>query len=354
MTVLVSSRGAGKGDAALAWRTQTKINRSRMTSSFTKTLAAALLAAPALAFAQAPDVAKYPTQPIRFIVPYSAGGGTDVVMRLVSKHMSDAWNVPVIVENRVGAGGVIGSQYVTTQKPDGRTFLAVASAFGVRVAIDRTVPFDAGKDFSGVGQMARSPSFMVVSTTHGFKSLKDLVAYAKAQPQGVFYSTAGVGSTAHLHAAAIAHLAGFKAEHAPQRGTPEAVTEAMTARVLYAFAPGPNAIPLAKAGKLQIVVTTSPAGARLMPGVPSIAQAGLNYEGDDWFGVLAPAGTPLVIRDRVSKEMARILALPELRERLATLGAEAVSTGPAEFENMVRDYIAQARKLGDAIGMKAD
>jgi len=314
---------------------------------------AILLAVSGASWAQSPET-KYPTQPVRFVVPYTAGGGTDVIIRLVAKHMSDTWNVPVIVENRVGAGGVVGSQYVTTQKPDGRTFLAIASAFAVRVAIDRTVPFDAVKDFSGVGQMARSPSFMVVSPSHGFKSLKDLIAYAKAQPQGVFYSTAGVGSTAHLHAAAVAHLAGFKAEHAPQRGTPEAVTEAMTARVLYAFAPGPNAIPLAKAGKLQIVVTTSAAGTRLMPGVPTMAQSGLAYEGDDWFGVLAPAGTPLPIREQVSREMSRILALPELRERLLTLGAEPATTAPAEFEGMLREYIAYVRKLGEAIGMKAE
>jgi tripartite-type tricarboxylate transporter receptor subunit TctC len=320
-----------------------------------RAFAVLLLAFSPATWAQAPDApAKYPTQAVRFVVPYTAGGGTDVIMRLIAKHMSDTWNVPVIVENRVGAGGVVGSQYVTTQKPDGRTFLAIASAFAVRVAIDRTVPFDAVKDFSGVGQMARSPSFLVVSPSHGFKSLKDLVAYAKAQPQGVFYSTAGVGSTAHLHAAAVAHLAGFKAEHAPQRGTPEAVTEAMTARVLYAFAPGPNAIPLAKAGKLQILVTTSAAGTRLMPGVPTIAQSGLAYEGDDWFGVLAPAGTALAIREQVSKEMARILALPELRERLVTLGAEPLASAPGEFENMVREYIAYVRKLGDAIGMKAE
>jgi tripartite-type tricarboxylate transporter receptor subunit TctC len=316
--------------------------------------ALALLSTSVFGAEPAADTAKYPSQPIRFVVPYTAGGGTDVVMRLVGKHMSETWNVPVIVENRVGAGGVVGSQHVATQKPDGRTFLAVASAFAVRVAIDRTVPFDAVKDFSGVGQMARSPSFMVVSVSHGFKTLKDLIAYAKAQPQGVFYSTAGVGSTAHLHAATVAHLAGFKAEHAPQRGTPEAVTEAMTARVLYAFAPGPNAIPLAKAGKLQIVATTSPAGAHMMPGVPTIRESGLNYEGDDWFGVLAPAGTPLVMRETVSKEMARILALPELRDRLATLGAEPVSSGPAEFETMMRNYIVNVRKFADAIGMKPE
>jgi tripartite-type tricarboxylate transporter receptor subunit TctC len=311
----------------------------------------ACLLAPALAAAQAP--AEFPPPQIRIVVPFTAGGGTDVIARLVAQHLAETWKVAVIVDNRVGAGGVIGSQWVTQQAPDGRTFLAVASAFGVRAAIDRTVPYDVTKDFAGVGQMARSPSFMVVSTAHGFSSLKDLVAYARAQPAGIHYSSAGVGSTAHLHAAAVAHLAGIKAEHVPQRGTPEAVNDAMAGRVLYAFAPGPNAIPLAKAGKLQILVTTSPAGGRFMPGVPSLAEAGLaGYEGDDWFGVFAPSGTPLAYRDRMAREMARILELPVVRERLATLGAEPAATGPADFEAMVRAYLASTRKLGDEIGIK--
>lgn len=314
-------------------------------------LTAAMLAAPALA---QPAAADFPPPQIRIVVPFTAGGGTDVITRLVATRLAETWKNAVIVDNRVGAGGVVGSQWVTTQKPDGRTFLAVASAFAVRAAIDRSVPYDATRDFSGVGQMAISPSFMVVSTSHGFGSLKELIAYAKKQPQGIFYTSAGVGSTAHLHAAAVAHLAGIKADHAPQRGTPEAVADAMTARVLYAFAPGPNAIPLARAGKLQILATTSPAGARFLPGIPSLAQAGLpGYEGDDWFGVFAPAGTPLPIRERMSKEMARILALPEIRERLFTLGAEPVSSTPARFEAFSRDYITRTRKLAETIGIKA-
>lgn len=305
---------------------------------------------PTTVFAQSAD---YPPSQIRFVVPFTPGGGTDVIMRLVAQHMAEAWKVTVLVENRVGAGGVIGSQFVTTQPPDGRTFLAVASAFGVRAAIDRTVPYEVSRDFTGVAQMARSPSFMVVSPSHGFKTLKELIAYAKRQPQGIHYTSAGVGSTAHLHAAAVAHLAGIKGEHVPQRGTPEAVNDAMAGRVLYAFAPGPNAIPLAKAGKLQILATTSPAGARFMPGVPSLAEAGVpGYEGDDWFGVFAPAGTPLAIRSRVAKEMARVLALPEVRERLANLGAEPAFMGPEEFGAFARQYIASMRKLGDAIGIK--
>lgn len=326
----------------------------RRSRTLLRALAVAALAASAPAQAQSRvAAADFPPQQIRVVVPFTAGGGTDVIMRLVAKHLAETWKVTVLVDNRVGAGGVVGSQWVTTQKPDGRTFLAVASAFAVRAAIDRSVPYDATRDFSGVGQMAVSPSFMVVSPSYGFYSLKELIAYAKKQPAGIIYTSAGVGSTAHLHAAAVAHLAGIKADHAPQRGTPEAVTDAMTGRVLYAFAPGPNAIPLARAGKLQILVSTSPAGARFLPGIPSIAQAGLpGYEGDDWFGVFAPAGTPLAIRERLSKEMARILALPEIRERLFALGAEPASSTPVKFEAFAREYIARTRKLAEAIGIK--
>src|SRR5688572_14395954 len=145
-------------------------------------LAAAVLAVSCPASAQTPA---FPPQQIRMVVPFTAGGGTDVIARLVSKHLAEAWKVTVLVDNRVGAGGVVGSQWVTAQRPDGSVLLAVASAFGVRAAIDRSVPYDATKDFSGVGQMARSPSFMVVSLSHGFNSLKDLIAYAKKQPAGI-------------------------------------------------------------------------------------------------------------------------------------------------------------------------
>jgi tripartite-type tricarboxylate transporter receptor subunit TctC len=316
------------------------------------TLLASALAAALAAPAWAAQPSDFPPPQIRIVVPFTAGGGTDVITRIVATGLADTWKNTVLVDNRVGAGGVVGSQWVTTQKPDGRTFLAVASAFAVRAAIDRSVPYDATRDFTGVGQMAVSPSFMVVSTSHGFGSLKELIAYAKKQPQGIFYTSAGVGSTAHLHSAAVAHLAGIKAEHAPQRGTPEAVTDAMAGRVLYAFAPGPNAIPLARAGKLQILATTSPAGARFLPGIPSLKEAGVNYEGDDWFGVFAPSGTPLPIRERMSKEMARILARQDTRDRLVKLGAEPVSSGPEKFAAFSRDYIARVRKLADTIGIK--
>ncbi|MBV8032631.1 MAG: tripartite tricarboxylate transporter substrate binding protein [Betaproteobacteria bacterium] len=286
------------------------------------------------------------------VVPFTAGGGTDVITRIFAQHLTDAWKVPVIVDNRVGAGGVVGSKWAAEQPPDGRTFLAVASAFGVRAAIDRTVPYDATKDFSGVAQMARSPSFLVVSPERGFRSVADLVAWAKQQPQPIQYASAGVGSTAHLHSAALAHLAGFKAEHIPYRGTPEAVNDAMNGRVVYAFAPGPNAIPLAKSGRLQILATTSPAGKNFYPGVPTLAEAGVNYEGDDWFGVFAPAKTPLAVREKLAIEIQRILTLPDVKERLAGLGAEPDYMGPEQWEAFFARYLAFVRKLGDEVDIK--
>ena len=295
---------------------------------------------------------EFPPSQIRIVVPFTAGGGTDVITRIVAQHLSETWKVPVIIDNRVGAGGVVGSKWVTEQAPDGRTFLAVASAFGVRAAIDRTVPYDVTKDFTGVAQMARSPSFLVVSPERGFKNLRDLIEWSKKQPQGIQYASAGVGSTAHLHAAAVAYLAGLKAEHIPYRGTPEAVNDAMNGRVLYAFAPGPNAIPLARSGKLQILATTSPAGARFYPGVPTLTEQGVPYEGDDWFGVFAPAKTPLAIRLKMATEMQRILALSDVKERLATFGAEPDYMGPEQWEPFVAKYIAFARKLGDEVGIK--
>jgi tripartite-type tricarboxylate transporter receptor subunit TctC len=294
----------------------------------------------------------FPPSQVRIVVPFTAGGGTDVIMRLVAQHLAEMWKVAVIIDNRVGAGGVIGSKWVAEQAPDGRTFLAVASAFGVRLAIDPKVPYRVDKDFSAVGQMARSPSFLVTAPSHGFKSLQDLVAHAKKQPQGIHYASAGVGSTAHMHAAAVAHLTGLKAEHVPHRGTPEAVNDAMTGRVLYVFAPGPNAIPLAKAGKLQILATTSSAGSAFMPGVPSLEQAGVPYEGDDWFGVFAPAGTPAAMRERFAGDMAKVLEMPSVKERLATLGAAPAFMGPQAWEKFSREYVARMKKLGEDIGIK--
>lgn len=290
----------------------------------------------------------YPNGPIRFIVPATAGGPTDVIARVVAQHITQSWGVPVVVENRAGAGGVIGASYVISAKPDGQTVLLAPSAFGVRSALDRRLPYDPLKDLAGVGLLARSPSFLVVSPSLGVKSLADLAAYAQARPEGISYGSAGMGSTGHLHAAQFAAVYGFAGVHVPYRGTPEAVTDVMQNRVQYAFAPGPNALPLARDGRLLVLGATSAAADKFMPGVPVVNQPGMKeFDADDWFGALVPGKTPMAVRQKLSAEIARILALPDVRKRLNDLGAEPQSSTPEEFDAMLQDYVATIRQLGD-------
>jgi tripartite-type tricarboxylate transporter receptor subunit TctC len=295
---------------------------------------------------QAADV--YPNGPIRFVVPATAGGTTDVIARVVAQHITQSWGVPVVVENRAGAGGVIGASYVISSKPDGQTVLVAPSAFGVRSALDRRLPYDPLKDLAGVGLMARSPSFLVVSTTLGVKSLAELAAYAKGRPEGISYGSAGAGSTGHLHAAQFAAVYGFSGVHVPYRGTPEAVTDVMQNRVQYAFAPGPNALPLARDGRLLVLGATSAAARKFLPDVAVVNQPGMtDFDADDWFGALVPGQTPMAVRQKLSAEIARILALPEVRKRLNDLGAEPRSSTPEQFDAMLKEYVATIRKLGD-------
>lgn len=315
------------------------------------TLLAALSAWPA----HAQNAAAYPNGPIRFIVPATAGGTTDILARLVGKHLAEAWKVTVTVENRAGAGGVVGATALVASAPDGQTVLFVPSAFGVRSAIDTNLRYDPVRDLVGVGLVARAPSFLVVSPSLGVKSVTELISLGKASPQGLEYGSAGVGSTAHLHGALFSSMGGFKSLHIPFKGTPEAVAEVMSGRLKYAFAPGPNALPLGKDGKVLVLATSSPAGAKFLPGVATVSQAGLpGYEGEDWFGALVPGKTPMAIREKLSKEFARIMAEPSVRETLTSIGAESVSSTPTEFDAYIRDYIEKTRKLANEAQIKVE
>ncbi len=299
--------------------------------------------------------AAYPAGAIRFIIPATAGGTTDIVARLIGKHVTEDWHVPVFVDNRAGGGGVIGVAALVASPPDGQTVLFVPSAFGVRSAIDRNLRYDPIRDLAGIGLVARSPSFLIVSPSSGIKSVADLIALGKASPQGLEYGSAGVGSTAHLHGALFAKMGGFNAVHIPFKGTPEAVAEVIAGRLKYAFSPGPNALPMAKEGRVLILASSSPAGARFLPNVPTVAQSGLaGYESEDWFGALVPAKTPDVIREKLSKEFARIIALPDVRDSLMAIGAEPVSSSPAEFDAMLKAYILKTRKLADEMKITVD
>jgi tripartite-type tricarboxylate transporter receptor subunit TctC len=261
----------------------------------------------------------------------------------------------VVVENRPGAGGVIGATALLASKPDGHTMLFAPSALGVRSAVDRKLTYDATKDMAGVALLAKAPSFLVVAPSPQADTAAKLIALGKSTPNGLNYGSAGVGSTAHLHGAMFARMAGFNAQHIPQRGTPEALNEVIAGRLAYAFAPAPNVLSLAKGGRLTVLASSSAAGRKFMPNVPTLSQAGVTgYEGEDWFAALVPARTPKAVRERLSKELAQILTLPEVRETLLAAGAEPVSNTPDEMDSMLSSYITTTRKLAEDMKLTID
>jgi len=300
----------------------------------------------------ADNTAQYPSRPITFVVPTSPGGPTDLAARLVAKHLSTAWKVPVVVENRSGAGGAIGWGHVIHSKPDGYTVLIAPSALGVRSGLDHKLPFNAVHDLAGVGLLGLMPSYLLLPSKLGITSIAQLTAYAKAQKGGVNYGSPGVGSTSNLHSAIFAHNHGFKATNIAYRGTSEALNDVVAGRLTFAILTNTSVLHLAHEGKIRVLAATSERGVSLAKGlVPNPIAVLTGDIGDDWEAAFVPAGTPDEIRSKLSKEIARIIATPEARESFAVVGAQAKSSTPEELDTMFRKYVAQAHSMGDAIGI---
>ncbi len=300
------------------------------------------------------DSASYPSGTITFIVPATPGGTTDVVARHVAKRLAERWNSPVLVENKAGAGGVIGATHVIKSKPDGHTVLVAPSALGVRSGLDKKLPYTAVRDLAGVALMAKTPSYLVVAPDLGLKTVADLKRYASSSKEEVMYASAGVGSTGHLHAAMLAGSQGFAASHVPYRGTPEAVTDTITKRVLYVFSPGPNALPMAKDGRAHILATTSQGGVGFASDLPVKPEVLTEDIGDDWYAAFVPAGTPDAVREKLSSAIAEVLASPDVKQSFASIGAEVHTSTPKQLDDMFRAYVATVEKIGEQASIKLD
>ncbi|WP_144633776.1 Bug family tripartite tricarboxylate transporter substrate binding protein [Bordetella genomosp. 13] len=296
-----------------------------------------------------------PGQTVRIIIPATAGGTTDILARVLARHLQEDWKVPVIVDNKPGAGGVIGATTLLAARADGHTVMMVPSAFGVRSAIDHALPYDPLRDIAGVGLIARSPSFLVVAPSQKITTVDQLVALGKSMPDGLTFGSAGVGSTAHLHGAMFARVSGFQALHVPYRGTPEAIVDVMGGRLTYAFAPAPNVINLAKNGSVVILGSSSEEGSKFIPGTPTLPQQKTpGYDGADWFGFVASSKMPKAYREKLSVALARIVQLPDVREAFIGAGAEPVSSTSEEMDAMLRKYITDTRKLANDMKITVD
>jgi tripartite-type tricarboxylate transporter receptor subunit TctC len=311
-------------------------------------LAATLLAAGASA------QANWPTKPIRMIVPFTAGSVTDIIGRTVAESMSRSLGQPVLIENKPGAGGTIGAAQVAKSEPDGYTVLIHSSGHALNPAIYPNLSYDTLKDLSGVTPLAAVPNVLVVSPSRGWKSVADLIAAAKAKPGAMNYASAGTGSATHMNAEKFKLKAGIEAQHVPFKGTPEAMTDVIGGRDDWFFAPLSPALPLIRDGKLQALAVSSAQRSPALPNVPTTIEAGVpDSDYTLWVGMIVPSATPPAIVKRLHEEAIKALASAEVKQRLATLGADAFTMEPAAFNAYIKSEVDSAALIAKTANLKA-
>ncbi len=319
---------------------------------------ALLLAAAAsqVAFAQnAPAGQDYPSRPVRFIVPFTPGSATDVLARTLGQKLAEAWSQQVVVDNRPGAGSVVGSNIAAKSSPDGHTLLMVSASHAVNATLYSKLPYDTVKDFSGVTLVASIPNVLIVGPHVTAKNLKDLIALAKAQPGKLNYGSAGIGSASHLNGELFRSLAGISIVHIPFKGFAEQLTEILAGRLEMTWAPQILAMSQIKAGRVFPIAVSTLKRSTALPDVPTAAEAALpGFVFDPWFAVLVPAGTAQPVVTRLNAAITRILQMPEVRERMQSQGAEPVSGSPQALDAYIKDEIAKLGKIVRESGAKAE
>jgi tripartite-type tricarboxylate transporter receptor subunit TctC len=282
----------------------------------------------------------YPSRAVRIVVPSSPGGGTDILARVLADYLAKSLRGQFYVENRPGAGQMIGIEAVAHAAPDGYTLLMAASTLSLNPVMYKNVKYDPVRDFAPVSLVASVPNVLVVHPSVPARTLAELIALAKQKPGQMSYASAGIGTSPHMGMELLKSMAGIDMQHVPFRGTAPAVTEILSGRIPAGLSNTFTAMPLIEGGQLRALAVTGRKRAESMPTVPTVAEAGVpNYEALQWYGLLAPAGTPPEIVERLQAEVAQALKTPEVKERLAGDGAEPVGSTPAEFLALIKDEL---------------
>jgi tripartite-type tricarboxylate transporter receptor subunit TctC len=300
----------------------------------------------ALLWCTAAGAQEYPVKTIRLIIPLSAGAGADIAARIVAQRMSEHWKQPVIVENRPGAGGQIGTSAVVKAEPDGHTLLVQSSSHSANPAIYKSLPYDPLKDLVDVALLGKTPYVMVSAGNGPYRSLKALIEAAKAKPGEIAYASAGMGTSTHLAAEYLTGLAGIRMIHVPFKGSPEALQDVLGGRSAFYMAPVNVAGGLLKEGKLNPLGVSTTRRADVLPDVPTLAEQGMaDYDVTLWFGMWAPAGTPLTVVQKLNAAVNAIVQEPPVREQFAKLGMQPAPMKPAEFGRFVRSEIDVYKRI---------
>jgi tripartite-type tricarboxylate transporter receptor subunit TctC len=298
--------------------------------------------------------APYPTKPIRFVVPFVAGGPTDIQGRMLGEKLGQRLGQQVIVDNRGGAGGNIGMELTAKAPPDGYTIvIATVGTWAVNPHLYK-LPFDVVKDFAPITQVSTSPGVLVVHPSVPAKSVKELIALAKAHPNELNYGSSGVGGFGHICGELFTLMSGTKMTHIPYKSSAPSMTDVMSGQIQVLFNNMIATVPHVKSNRVRALATTGAARSPALPELPTIAESGLKgYENSSWSAVAAPAGTPKPILDRLSREFTEILKLPDIQQKHADVGAEIVASTPEQFHAYLKSEVAKFGKLVKAAGIKA-
>lgn len=321
-----------------------------------KTLCTVVYVASAFAAGHSQAQQAYPTKPIRMIVPFPPGGTTDVVARLVAQKLTEAWGQQVVVDNRPGAGGIIGTEIVAKATPDGYTaLLGSITTHAVNPALYKKLNFDPVKDFTPVSLVVSSPQLLAVHPSVAAESVKELIALAKAKPGQLNYASAGTGTSPHLTFELFKSMAGIDVVHVPYKGTGPAITDLIGGQVQMMITGVVALMPHIKSGKLRGLGVTSAKRVAALPDLPTIAESGIpSFDVSSWFGVFLPGGTPKPIVANMNAEIRKILEVPEVRQRLISQGADPASNTPEEFAAYVKAEMAKWGKVVRDTGVRAD
>jgi tripartite-type tricarboxylate transporter receptor subunit TctC len=302
-----------------------------------------------LACGQVWGQSEYPTRPVKIVVPSPPGGGTDIVARVLAQHYSKALGQPFFVENKPGAGNMIGIEFVARSPGDGYTLLLVASTLALNSVLYKKVPYDPVRDFAPITIAATAPNVLIVNTALPVRSLAEFIALAKSKPGALSYGTPGIGTSPHLSMELLKSMAGIDLQHVPYRGTAAAVTDLIGGQIAATFANALTAKPQVDSGRVRALAVSGPKRIEALPAVPPVADAGVpGYEAMQWYGMAAPAGTPAPVIARLNAEAVKALQSDEMKEKLALDGAQPVGSTPAEFAALIRSELDKWTRVARA------
>ncbi len=315
-----------------------------------------MLAGCAAAFAAAAAHAQaYPHKSIRLVIPFAPGGPRDVQARLIGAKLTQAWGQAIIIDNRAGANGIIGTELAAKADPDGYTLLMISAGFAVNATLYPKLPYDSVRDFAAIAQLTTGPGLVVVTPALPVKSIPELIAYVRARPGKVFYASSGSGSPSHLAGELLKMMTHTDLVHVPYKGMAPGINDVVSGQVQVSIPTIPAGLALSRAGKLRALAVTGTQRSRAAPELPTVAEAGVpGYAATNWYGLSAPARTPAAIIAKLNAEIVRVLATREISDRLTDIGMDPAPSTPARLSELVVSEIAKWAQVIRAVGLRPE